>query len=256
MKKHIRIALNCAMITLIIPVCSVFADDDFKLNLSPSTVQISAFYNGTTVQVTGQIPAAAEAVVKVSGIGEELHLKKKGKVGGVLWMNTGDVTFENAPNVEMIYMPKAITDIESSPVNHLGLKTLKDKITILPSGEDKNFLFGEFLKLKQKDGLYTLNEDTIYYGIPKQNVKTVTADITIPTKMKKGTYTVELAVVQDGKELGIATKELTIEQVGFPAQLTKFAFGKPLLYGVLSSLIAIAAGLFTGIVFKGKSGAH
>ena len=251
MKRNIILLLTCTLFGLASFANNALAENNINLDLSPAIVKISAFYNGTTVQVTGKIPAAAEAVIRVSGSGEELHLKKKGKVGGLLWMNTGDVTFENAPNVVMLFTPKAITDLAASPVSPFSLEALKEKIEVLPATEDKDFLFGEFLKMKQKDGLYILNKDAIQYG-EREDVKAALFE----NRMKPGSYNVELAVAQDGHLNGITSKELKIEMIGFPEQLTKLAFGKPLFYGIMAVLIAIAAGLFTGIVFKDRGGAH
>ena len=42
---------------------NALAENDINLDLSPTNVKISAFYNGTTVQVTGKIPAAAKGIV-------------------------------------------------------------------------------------------------------------------------------------------------------------------------------------------------
>ncbi|HIJ78626.1 MAG: TIGR02186 family protein [Desulfobulbaceae bacterium] len=256
MKKTIILLLSCTMLVLAGLTANAFAENDINLSLEPAVVQISAFYNGTTVKVTGQIPATAEAVVRVTGSGEELHLKKKGKVGGLLWMNTGDVSFENAPTVVMLYTPAAITDLEASPVSPFSFHALKEKVEILPATEDKDFLFGEFLKLKQKDGLYITHQDAVSYGPIENDTKTFTVEMTIPTMMKPGRYTVELAAAQNGHLIGIASKEMKIEMIGFPAELTKLAFGKPIFFGVMAVLIAIGAGLFTGILFKSKGGAH
>ena len=133
MKKNIVMLLTCTLFALAALANNALAEDDINLTLSPTVVKISAFYDGPIVKATGKIPATAEAVIRVSGISEELHLKKKGKVGGLLWMNTGDVTFENAPNIDMLFTPKAISDLEASPVSPFGFDALKKKIEILPA---------------------------------------------------------------------------------------------------------------------------
>lgn len=256
MKNRYILLLACFLLAQPMFAGNASAENSGNLRLSPALIQIGAFYNGTSVQVTGQIPVAAEAVVRVRGTGEELHLKKKGKVGGLLWMNTGDVTFENAPTVVMLYLPKAISDLEASPFRSFGFPALKEKVEIFPAEEDKDFLFGEFLKMKQKEGLYATQLEAIRYGAGEEGAKTFSVEMAVPTRMKPGSYTVELAVAQDGQLTDTSSAELKIEMVGFPEQLKKLAFGQPLFYGVMAVLIAIAAGLFTGMVFRGKGGAH
>ncbi len=229
---------------------------DIDMTITPATVEISAFYNGTSAIIKGRIPANAEAVVRVSGTGEELHLMKKGKVGGFLWMNTGDVTLENAPNVYMVYTPKEITDLDNSPARRLSIPALKDRITVSPASEDKDFIVGEFIKLKEKYALYTVNDETVKYGAVSNGTKTFRVKVTIPPRMKQGIYKIDLGIVQDGKLTGIISKELKVKLIGFPAQLSKLAFGKPLTHGIMAVLVAIAAGLLMGVIFRGKGGAH
>lgn len=253
--KKIIILLSSVILTLMGMTQASLAAD-ISMALSPAVVEISAFYNGTSVMVEGQIPADADAVVRVSGAGEELHLKKKGKVGGVLWMNTGDLTLENAPNVYMVYTPKSITDLDISPARQLGFPALKDRITVAPASEDKDFIVGEFIKLKKKEALYTVNHETVKYGQASGGMKTFSVRITVPPRMKQGIYKIDLGVVQDGKLAGITSQELRVKLVGFPGALSKLAFGKPITHGVMAVFIAIFAGLFMGIVFKGKGGAH
>jgi hypothetical protein len=228
-----------------------------SLEISLPVVEIGTFYNGTTLAVQGEIPGNAEALIRISGEGEELHLKKKGKAAGMFWMNTGDLTFEHVPRVYLQYATPALADKLESPAANLGFGALRDQVEIKPAGEDDNFLFKEFVRLKEKQSLYGVFTDAVNYGIAKDGVKAVKATLVIPPGMQKGEYKIELYAVVDGaKVVGKAEKALTIKQIDFPAQLTKLAFDRPLLHGVLAVLIAIGAGLLTGILFKGKGGAH
>jgi hypothetical protein len=52
------------------------------------------------------------------------------------------------------------------------------------------------------------------------------------------------------------TTELQVKQVGLPAFISKLAFERGALYGLLATIIAIAAGLLMGVIFKGEKGAH
>lgn len=229
---------------------------DVTVKMTPQPVSISTFYNGTTVMVRGTIPASAEAVIRLSGEGEDLHLKKKGKVAGLLWMNTGDLTFHNAPRVYKLYTASALNDIGSSPAADFSFTALTDRIEISPAGEDKVFLISEFVRLKEEDGLYSQEGDTISYGAAQDGMKTYQTAMAIPPAMKQGNYTVELAVVGADGQVATFARPLELRQVGFPAQLTSMAFGHATWYGVMAVIIALVAGLFMGIVFKGKGGAH
>jgi hypothetical protein len=226
------------------------------LKLLPSVVQISAFYDGATVNIESNIPTDAEALIIVRGEEEDLHFKKKGKAGGVLWMNIGDITFHHALKAYMIYASRDDANMIESPDLNLGFDALEEQVSISPSTEDKDFFYQEFLKLKQGEKLYAKATDAIHYGFAENNIKSVQAALSIPARMAPGNYTVELFAIRDKKIVGRASESLQIKQVGFPAQLSGLAFNHSLLHGVLAVLVALAAGLFVGILFKGKGGAH
>ena len=226
------------------------------MDINPAIVEIGTFYNGTTITVKGQLPAQAEAVIRLSGQAEELHLKRKGKIGGLLWMNVSDLTFDNAPRVYMVMTGKGLTDLDNSPARNLGLPALKNRIEISPESNDNDFLLEEFIRLKTKQGLYSKTSDGISYGPEKDGLKSYEATISIPSSMQQGDYTVDVAVVQDGTLLATTSKALPLKQTGLPEKISKMAYGHALMYGIMAVVIALMAGLFMGIVFKDQGGAH
>lgn len=255
--------LNKILNTTLLLVAAVFAWQpqmaaaaDISLELTPNVVHINAFYNGSTVEVKGRVPAGDDVLLRVSGEGEDLHLKKKGKVGGLLWMNTGDVSFENVPRVYMLYTGKDLADRIENPAIGLGFNALENRVQIKPAGGDNAFLFQEFIKLKKKEALYTISTDAIQYGAVENGVKSFSATLPVPPRMKQGKYTVEAFAVANNGVAGSSTAALNIKQVGFPAQLSNLAFNHALMHGVMAVVIALLAGLITGTLFKSKGGAH
>jgi hypothetical protein len=108
------------------------AEEPLSLNLANQTIQISTFYNGTTLDVSGTVTADANVVIQVSGPKHDVHLKEKGKVAGFLWMNKTDVSLENTPAVYMVYTPTgAVKDFVSRDLG-IGYKALVKDISIIP----------------------------------------------------------------------------------------------------------------------------
>ncbi len=227
-----------------------------SLQVDRPRVEISAFYNGTVVRATGTVPAGAEAVIRVSGRPETLHLKKKGKAAGVLWMNIGDLTFANAPKVYMLYSSDGEGALFGKPDLEFSYKALERRVEIEPAGEDKGFWFGEFLKLKKKNEVYAEFPGAIVWDGEDGDGRTFHVDLVVPPRMGADDYRIDLYAVKDGAIVGTASSRLEIRQVGFPKKLTSLAFDHALLYGVFSVLIAVAAGLLMGVLFKDKGGAH
>jgi len=256
MNRIVYSLVTFLLVTLAWVGASPAAEKPLLLELAATTIKISTFYNGTTLEVTGSLPMDEDVVLQVSGPKKDVHLKEKGKVAGFLWMNKTDVSLENTPAVYMVYTPAGPTEKFISPELGVGYKALVKDITIEPETEDKAFIFGEYVKLMEKSGVYAVNETAVTYGEPNDGVKGFTATLTIPSKMSAGNYTVDAIAVKNGTIRGRTHEDLTLELSGLPAAIASLAFGSPLLFGIMAVLIAIATGLIIGVLFRGGGGAH
>ncbi len=227
-----------------------------ELNLAADTIDITTFYNGTTLEVKGVAPADTDVVLEVSGAKKDVHLKEKGKVLGFLWMNKVDVSLENAPANYMVYTPDKPVDTLVNPATGIGYQALVNDIDITPPTEDKAFVFGEYVKLMEKAGVYAIYPGTVTYGPAKGKTRTFSATLVIPPKMSAGTYQVRGFALRDGVVAERAQQELSVRLQGFPAMIYSLAYDHSLLFGIMAVVIAIAAGLGIGALFKGGGGAH
>jgi hypothetical protein len=226
------------------------------LQLASDTIDISTFYNGTTLEVSGTAPADTDVVLEVSGAKKDVHLKEKGKVLGILWMNKTDVSLENAPANYMVYTPDKPVDALLNPETSIGYQSLVKDIVINPATEDKAFIFGEYVKLMEKSGVYAIYQGRVKYGPAKGGTRTFAATLVVPPKMSTGTYQVRGFALRNGTVVDRAGRDLTVRLQGFPAMIYSLAYDHSLLFGIMAVVIAIGAGLGIGALFKGGGGAH
>jgi len=248
-------ATTLSVLALLAATSAAFAASA-ELKLDKTTIDIGTFYNGTTIQATGTVPEGSEAVIRLSGQPQELHLKKKGKAGGLLWMNIADLTFENVPKIYMLYTSAAGEGYLTDTTLAFTLPSLQDRIEILPANEDKAFYFNEFLKLKKHEKVYAEYPGKITYGEQRDGGRQFSVTLQIPPRMSADDYAVDLFAVQDGRVIEDVSEKLNVEMVSFPKMLSQLAFQRGTLYGILSVLIAVAAGFLTGVLFRSKGGAH
>jgi hypothetical protein len=251
-----KICVTVSLALALLAMTSLAFAGPVELQLDKTTVEIGTFYNGTTVQATGTVPAGAEAVIRVSGKPQELHLKKKGKAGGILWMNIGDLTFDNAPKIYMLYTSEAAKNYLADANLNFSLPSLQNRIEIFPANEDKAFYFNEFLKLKKKESIYAEFPGEVTYSDTSNGERQFQATLQIPPRMGADDYTIDVFALQEGRITGQDSKTLQVRMISFPQMLSKLAYNRSLLYGILSVLVAVAAGLFMGIVFRDKGSAH
>ena len=246
------------------------ADSDPTLRLARSILQITTFYNGTTLKASGTLPADADVLLHVIGAKKDVALKVKGKVAGLLWMNKTDVELENTPAVYMVYTPEKVgkdlllAQLEGDAgalardvaMLGIGYKALVKDIDIKPESADKKFVFGEYVKLMEKAGVYGVYNGAVEYGPIKDGRKSFAVTLNIPPKMNAGKYLVEAISVKDGKPVGRASEEITIELSGLPKIIASLSYEHSLLFGIMAVAIAVATGLLIGVLFKGGGGAH
>ncbi len=240
------------------------------LRLARTTLQITTFYNGTTLKASGTLPADADVLLHVIGAKKNVALKVKGKVAGLLWMNKTDVELENAPSVYMVYTPEKVGQdlllsqlegdakalVKDVAMLGVGYKAVVKDIAIKPESADKKFIFGEYVKLMEKAGVYGVCNGSVEYGPAKEGRKPYSVTLTIPPKMNAGKYLVEAISIKDGKPIGRASEEITIELSGLPGIIASLSYEHSLLFGIMAVAIAVATGLLIGVLFKGGGGAH
>lgn len=235
----------------------VYAEDVAKLDVINKTIDIGTFYNGTTLKASGYIPEGSEAVLRFTGKPSELQMKEKGKAMGLLWMNLNSIVFRNVPEVFLVSSSGAFSGSaeNSGTMNKIGLSSLKDSIGVEAEKTDKVLAISELLKLKQQEGLYRETSGNISYTAAKGGQKPFYAEIQVPSRLVPGEYTLELSAVRDGQIISSASQPVSASFSGFPRLMSSIAFGNPLLYGILATVIAILSGLVIGMVFQSK-GAH
>ncbi|MGA2401491.1 MAG: TIGR02186 family protein [Syntrophobacteraceae bacterium] len=239
-------------------VSTASAQDVARMTAEPRVIEIGALYNGTTITATGSVPSDSEAIVRFMGTSCDVHMKERGKVGGVMWMNLDAITFKGAPSVCLVSSAVDFDRLEAdggTSIRVLRLSGLKNSIRIEANGSGHENAFEEFLKLKQKEGLYREMLGNISYVNAPEGQKTFRAEVPVPSRLTPGDYEVELDVVRNGEVIARTQQPVAVHLVGFPALLAGLAFGHSALYGILATIIALLAGLVIGLVFQSR-GSH
>lgn len=236
------------------------ADSALQVAPFPEMIPIGTFYDGTRLPISGSLPADCDVVLRLIGDEAPLKMKIKRKVFGLLWMNRDTVTFGSVPETFLLYTPPKFAESlnampKDAPVRQLDLTALASRISVAPSTAENAMLVNELLRLKEKEKIYGVS-DTLKYAAPAEGRKNFEADIALPPKLRPGVYKVEACLIQNGTIIERYEHPLKVALDSFPKVLSSLAFGHGALYGVLATLIAVVAGLLTGVLFKGGKGAH
>lgn len=224
------------------------ADDAVSLTVKPGDINISATYTGTVLHVAGRAPAGSAIVARFTGDSGNLALRQKGKVFGLLWMNLGTVHLDNVPSVCLVAASGQLADIGGLP---LGIDAVRGGIQAREGTTSGIDLPAELIKLKEHDGLY--REEV--KGVSVKPNGDFAVDMPIPSRMSPGAYSLDVFALRNGVVEGRVSSPVTVKLVGMPAWIDHMATKQSLLYGILSTLVAIFGGLLIGLVCQ-RRGAH
>ena len=225
-------------------------------------ITIDFFYHGSTVSVRGISEPATDLVIKITSPEGHQLLKKKGKVGGMLWMNVGQLKFENTPNFYEIFSTKKIEEIlstEEMDKNVIGFPALAKHVEITPvaNEEEKAKWFDEFVKFKEDSKVYTSSSGNITFSKNAEGKQEYYILTEWPYQAQPGDYLVTVYAVKDHKVVEQATSNVNVAQIGMVKSLAGMAKDTPAVYGFLSIGVALSAGFGVSMVFrKGGGGSH
>ena len=229
--------------------------DSTNLSITPDTIRINAFYKGTEVAVSADLPVDCNgAVVKIQGTEEQITLKRKGKVY-IFWLNVDDVTISNAPGIYIVNSSGPLNDIcaaETRQTLLLGYDALKEHIKIRSKNDLLGSEFSDFIKLKEHNSSYQQN--TTAQLIPAADNKgySFRASLNIPPVMPSGDYQILLYYFKDLTLAGKSSATLKVGKVGVPNYLYSLAFNHPAYYGVFACIIAMATGIVMSLIFGSR----
>jgi hypothetical protein len=252
--NRIQFAWLSVLLLVILP-CLSHADETGSISTTPTSIEMGAQYDGINLKVKGTVPAGSDVILHLTGAVRDLHLRQKGKVGGLLWMNVGTVTLTNVPNVSLIDTSRPFSEL-GGVASPFRLESLRNVIKIEQDTKAEQIdIPHELFLLKKHERLYNEAEKGVHLGPVEGSISSFSAELAIPSALAPGEYQVEAIAIKDGAVVGKYATTVRAELIGFPKWLSKLAFEKSLLYGILATVIAVFAGLAIGLVFQSK-GAH
>lgn len=230
--------------------------------VAPDNIPITLNYHGADLVVSGENVAGDDLIIRITSESAAAHYKYKGKAGGLFWMKKGDVTFENVPGVYLLYSTREmekLLDPDHLRANLIGFAALKEASKMVTDsaelqGQDSRWL-DEFIRFKESLNLYAIRTGTVtrQHG---QSSDTYSVEVRWPSQAAPGSYLVEALAVRNGQVVEQASARFNVEQAGLVKLLSKLAFEKEALYGIMAVVVAIIAGFAVGMIFKKGGGAH
>jgi hypothetical protein len=227
------------------------------ISVEPGEITAGLFYHGGTVHVSAVVPAGAGVAFLCEGHAGPLTVNRKGKAVGLLWMNVGEVSWNDVPEVYLLRTSEALDQLASSEVLEgmgVGLDAVR---TGSRPGAGADAFFAELAKLKARGGLWDVTEGGVDFRVAQDGWALAGAELALSPRASPGAYRILVYAFVDGRGELVGTGEVRVTQGGLPAFISSLAAEHGLLYGILSVGIAVGVGLLTGVVFGlGSKGGH
>ena len=217
-------------------------------DISSRSIQIRYSFSGAQLLLFGAIlypggkvpERPADIVVVLKGPVQPILVREKQKMAGI-WMNADSDRFRSAPSFYAVASSRPIRELvdeRTAAIYELGLRDLQ----LSPGGgalpdKERRFERG-LLDLRKRQGLYAESGR----GVEISNGVLYRARIAIPSQVPVGTYTTETFLIDRGKVIAAATRDVDVGKAGFERMLALAARQHGFLYG----LAAVALSLFLG----------
>ena len=224
---------------------------ELSVLVEPEVIAAGTFYHGATIHVQGWADAGSQIVVRVMGPTVDEVFNRRAKIGGVIWGGVEHVTILDAPTLYDVYTSAALASAASPALRdrlRLGFDTLGARIRIERPQPDAPLLVENFIRLKQKEGLYRISLGSILLGDEREGRRRFSVDIPLMAAAPPGDLEVSVFETMKGELAGSREARVTLAQVGLPLYLHTLAHEKGLAYGFLALVVCLATGLVIGLL--------
>jgi uncharacterized protein (TIGR02186 family) len=233
-----------------------------EADASTRQVAITSSFTGTEILVFGAVtnsvqpsPEAGtyDVIVVVEGVPAPVVVRQKSRVGGV-WINTQSMRFASVPSYYAIASTRPVDEIADKAVldaHGIGF----DHVRMVRTTQSRTEATDPAELAAFKDALIRLKEDERVYvkadfGVSFIGSSLFRATIALPPNVPVGPLTAHVYLFKEGRMLGEYSNRVMLQREGIERYIHATALSQPLLYGIVTVLLAAAAGLAAAFAFR------
>lgn len=237
-------------------ICALPAHaEEVVADLSQTRVSITANFDGSEILIFGavkretQIPPDNDlgVIITVEGPPEPVTVRRKSRVAGI-WVNTASAEIDRAPTFYAVATSAPLKAILSETEDLRHRITTQNAIRAIDSGaaEELDLFTDALVRIRGEENLYQIRESAILL----RSQTLFSTEFTLPANLTEGQYRTRIFLVRDRAVIDIFETGIDVRKVGLERWIYNLAHERPLIYGLLSLAIAIAAGWSASAVFR------
>jgi len=230
--------------------------EEVVLGLSQSEVAITANFDGSHILVFGAVKREVpipdgpplQVVVAVSGPSKPVLVRRKERRFGI-WVNTDSVLVDSAPSFYAVAtsgpFDEVLTDVEDLRHRVSIERAIRSVGAAMHIRGAQNFA-DAVVRIRERSGLYKIVEDSV--AVDQQTLFRTAIDM--PANLTEGEYSTRIFLTREGRVVSVYETTIDVRKVGLERWLYNMSREQPLIYGLMSLAIAIAAGWGASAAFR------
>jgi len=230
--------------------------EEVVAGLSQARVAITTGFSGSEILIFGAVKRETpippgdplDVVVTVAGPSTPVTVRRKSKRAGI-WINTDSVHIDAAPSFYAVATTRALNMALSDTEDLRQKVSIPRAIRSVGATEDTpeaDSFVDALVRIRTEMGFYqmlpgavTLREQTLFR-----------TSIALPANLTEGNYTIRIFLTRNGAVVDAYETTIGVQKVGLERWTFTLAHQHPLVYGLLSLAIAIAAGWGASAAFR------
>ena len=252
----IRVPVLLAASLLLASPRLAIAQEMIVSGLSQNRVSITADFDGSEILIYGAVKRDApapgdsplEVIITVEGPASPVMVRRKDRVAGI-WVNTAAVQIDSAPSFYAVATTGPLSHILSDTDNlrfGITIERVIRAVGIASEADDAGEFILALLRVRTDEDRYRilegrveLTEDTLFR-----------TDVILPANLTEGEYKVRLFLLRDQKVVAHQERVIGVRKVGLERFVFNLAHERPLVYGLLSLVLAALAGWGASATFR------
>ena len=243
-------------ITVLMMLALPAGAEEIVAGLSQTEVSITSNFTGSEIIVYGAVKRDApapktpplEVIVTVEGPSGPLNLRRKTRQLAI-WINTDFVRIDSAPSFYAVATTAPLKDILSDTENlrhQITIPRAIRAIGISEQAENSPDFISALLRIRADEGRYRLDEGSV----DLTDATLFRADVVLPANLIEGEYRVRMFLTRGGRVIDAQDQVIDVQKQGLERFVNRLSKSQPLIYGLMSLAMAVAAGWGASTLFR------
>ncbi len=243
-------------VALLLAMAMPVQAEQIVAGLSQTEVSINANFAGSEIIIYGAVKRDApapktprmEVIITVEGPATPLIIRKKDRRLGI-WVNSESVQIDLAPSFYAVATTGPLAETLSDTENLRYQITVPSEIGTVgldQQAENPDKFIAALLRIREDEGRYVISEGAVVLT----DATLFRADVVLPSNLIEGDYRVRMYITRGGQVIDAQDQVIAVQKQGLERFVNRLSKSQPLIYGLLSLAMAVAAGWGASTAFR------